>query len=119
MSDTYNFGPTVPALFAAHERRYKEAQDCIATLEDVNAKRTSTKIRGQQEEIESLRQQLADFKSMSATEACAEIPAIGEYVAQLECQRNELLTENRRFIDAAIRSSDLLSSAIAAAKEEW
>lgn len=30
MSDTYNFGPTVPALFAAHERRYQEALTVIA-----------------------------------------------------------------------------------------
>ena len=37
MSDTYNIGPTVPGLFAAHESRFKEAADEIdrlrATLE--------------------------------------------------------------------------------------
>lgn len=38
------------------------------------------------QEIESLRQQLVDFKNMGATEACAEIPAVGEYVAQVEQQ---------------------------------
>ena len=37
-------------------------------------------------EIESLRQQLADMKSMSVCVACSEISAVGEYVAQLEQQ---------------------------------
>lgn len=32
MSDTYNIGPTVPSLFAAHDRRYAEAQERIAGL---------------------------------------------------------------------------------------
>lgn len=36
--------------------------------------------------IESLRQQLADMKSMSVCVACSEISAVGEYVAQLEQQ---------------------------------
>lgn len=39
MSDTYNIGPTVPGLFAAHESRFKEAADEIdrlrATLENL------------------------------------------------------------------------------------
>jgi hypothetical protein len=32
MADTYNIGPTVPALFAAHEARYKEAGKEIERL---------------------------------------------------------------------------------------
>ena len=32
MSDTYNIGPTVPGLFAAHESRFKEAADEIDRL---------------------------------------------------------------------------------------
>jgi hypothetical protein len=30
--DTYNVGPTIPALFEAHERRYKKAQEVITEL---------------------------------------------------------------------------------------
>jgi hypothetical protein len=35
--DIYNFGSTVPDLFAAHERRYQEAQELIASLQIENA----------------------------------------------------------------------------------
>jgi len=33
MTDTYNFGPTVPALFAAHEARYEKLANHCKELE--------------------------------------------------------------------------------------
>ncbi len=42
MADTYNIGPTVPALFKAHEARYQEAQHRIRDLETKLAAMTET-----------------------------------------------------------------------------
>jgi hypothetical protein len=36
MADTYNFGPTVPALFIAHEQRHQEDLALIARLRKEN-----------------------------------------------------------------------------------
>ncbi len=37
MADIYNMGPTVPALFKAHETRHQKAQKRIAELKAENA----------------------------------------------------------------------------------
>lgn len=65
MSDTYNIGPTVPALFRAHEERYQEAQKELARLraELLRVTELETAIEVRDDEITQLRAENAELRA--------------------------------------------------------
>lgn len=91
--DTYNIGPTVPALFEAHERRYKAAVAEIERLEKENGVLRAY-IDGLKALLKEIRPYLPKEVTVYQPDGCYKRPN-GEAVVELRQRIDYVLRESK------------------------